>query len=73
MYSGYLGKKADSKENNFMFLRFLAASLVIFSHNFVLFGLKEPKISIYESIGSIAARMMIRKESLKILEDLMKI
>lgn len=44
---------ADSKENNFTFLRFFAASLVILSHSFVLYGLEEPTLNGFATFGGM--------------------
>ena len=53
-------QKADSKENNFHFLRFLAAALVIFSHSYPLSGSKfEPFAWLvqYNTFGGLAVNI----------------
>lgn len=53
-------EKANSRNNNFDFLRFSAASMVILSHSFTLFGSKfEPYtwLTGYESMGSLAVHI----------------
>jgi peptidoglycan/LPS O-acetylase OafA/YrhL len=55
-----LAENAHSRENNFDFLRFFAASLVIFSHSFALFGSKfEPFqwLTGYITFGSFAVQI----------------
>jgi len=48
-----LFEKANSKENNFTLLRFMAAFAVIISHNFALWGATEPNIRGFSSLGGI--------------------
>lgn len=46
-------QETNQRNNNFDFLRFLAASAVIVSHNFAIFGLKEPGLYSYNTLGGI--------------------
>lgn len=52
-----LSQKVNSRNNNFDILRFLAASAVIASHNFALFGLNEPLIYNYSTFGGIGVNI----------------
>lgn len=51
----YLSQYTDSRDNNFNLVRFLAASLVIFSHSYPLVGELEPLKSLTgKSLGGLA-------------------
>ena len=48
-----LHQKTESRENNFTLLRFLAAFMVILSHNFSVWGQKAPVLNEYSSFAGI--------------------